>query len=258
MHAALDEWCVTRATSQSRIQYRAQQQEQLMNSNFEIAARHVGWGDPAESGLFFVGIEETLHWRPQDLDRYRNGGASNGGLTYDPVDDTPDNRGHTKTRIPYWTANIACRVSRSGKDPRTYQRTQLWRSRSQVFNCNLLPLGKLQTSAWPDGYEGLFGWKREDRPKYLEAVKVLRYPALRQFWAAHKPAATIAFGKGYWPDFHSAFDLHGNGVVAGDGRLRIFEKERFILTPFFGYWHMTETLVGGIGEQLQEWAVSIA
>jgi hypothetical protein len=140
----------------------------------------------------------------------------------------------------------------------TYQRTRLWRPDSEVFNGNLLPLGKLQTSAWPDGYEALFGWKREDRAQYLAAVKELRYPALRTFWADRKPAATIAFGKGYWPEFQAAFGLHGNGVVAGEGRLRVFEKERFILAPFFGYWHMTEKLATTIGEHLSDWQVHIS
>lgn len=228
-----------------------------MNANFEIAARHIGWGDPAENGLFCVGIEETLHWRPQDLDKYRNRETDTGGLTHDSVDGTSDDREHTRTRIPHWVCQIACRVSRSGLNGPTYQRTRLWRPGSQVFNGNLLPLGKLQTSAWPDGYEALFGWKREDRAQYLEAVKKLRYPALQRFWADRKPAATVAFGKGYWPEFQAAFGLHGNGVVAGESRLRVFEKERFILTPFFGYWHMTDKLAGAITNQLKEWSVSI-
>jgi hypothetical protein len=228
-------------------------------SNFEIAARHIGWGDPAENGLFFVGIEETLHWRQQELDRYRKQQASQGKLTWDPCveEDTSDDRKRTKTRIPYWTASIASQVCRSGKDRDSYQRT-LWQPDTQVFNANLLPLGKLQTSAWPDGYEALFGWKREDRPQYLVAVTQHRYPALREFWKERKPAATVCFGKGYWPEFKAAFELQGNGAVAGNGRLRFFEREHFVLAPFFGYWHMTETLAVEIGMQLKGWSVNIA
>jgi hypothetical protein len=227
-------------------------------SNFSIAARHIGWGDPIGDGLFFVGIEETLHWRLQDLDKYRNQGNARSGLTYDPCDGPEDSRERTKTRIPYWSANIACRVSRSEKNASIYRHTRLWRPNSQVFNANLLPLGKLQTSAWPDGYEALFGWKQSDREQYLQAVKTQRYPALRTFWDEYRPGATIAFGKGYWNDFQEAFGLQGNGAVAGEGRLKVYARERFILAPFFGYWHMSDKLAAAIGAQLQEWAVSIA
>jgi hypothetical protein len=227
-----------------------------MNANFEIAAHHIGWGDPAESGLFFVGIEETLHWRPEDLERYTNANRDADGATYDPVDGANSDRKQTQTQIPQWVSKIACQVSQTRLDWREYRSTRLWLPDSHVFNANLLPLGKPRMSDWPDDYKRLFDLGRSDMPAYQSAVQELRYPVLRRFWRRYKPVATVAFGESHWSGFEAAFELQGSGS-ARHGSIKAHPSEQFILAPFFGLGHMSDAIAANISQQLLAWGVSV-
>jgi hypothetical protein len=225
--------------------------------------QHIGWGDPAENGLFFVGIEETLSWRAEDIARHSENSVQEGGLTYYAAEGNPDDRPRTKTRIPQWVSKIACRTSKSfrnhadSKAWSKYSDQRLWMKGSGVFNANLFPLGKPRTKDWPEGYKTLFDVGSKETAEYEAAVRQIRYPALRKFWTSRRPAATVAFGKRYWPKFESAFDLNGFNSLSSDGRLKFYPDKRFILAPFFGYWHMSDAVVESICTQLDRWNVSI-
>ncbi len=108
-----------------------------MNSNFQIAARHIGWGDPAVGGLYFVGIEQTLDWLPHELEKYATETGDSDGCLYDRVDGSLSNRDQTATKVTFWVSKIASRRSANYPDRNVYQERLLWREGSEVFNGNL-------------------------------------------------------------------------------------------------------------------------
>ncbi len=233
-----------------------------MNKNFEKVSRHIGWGDPDRGGLWFIGIEETLAWRQCDVDRLAR--LKNGEFTYDPVAaDAEDQRAadRTRTRIPEWESKIACRLSANAvaksMDWRAYRDECLWFDGQRVFSANLLPLGKTRIADWPEHYEGLFGFGPNDREAYFDAVRKIRYPALRAFWCQNSPAATIAFGKTYWKEFRAALELGDVVQHAKNDGVMYYERERVVLAPFFGYWHMRDQLVLDICKRLETWGISL-
>jgi hypothetical protein len=234
-----------------------------MSTNFQRVARHVGWGDPKGHGLWFVGIEETLEWRQEHVDRLPEPKGKEGTYTrVDPDESDPRAAERTWTRIPEWESKIACKVSRDATEKRmswsAYRDKCLWLDGSGIFSANLLPLGKKRTNHWPDEYGKLFGFGPDDWQAYQAEVRAVRYPALREFWELHEPAATIAFGKKRWPEFQTVFNLGQATGASADGRLLYYADERVVLTPFFGYWHMRDQYVTEICEQLRSWNVRIA
>jgi hypothetical protein len=227
-----------------------------MNENFRRAATHIGWGDPGPGSLWFVGIEETLSWRPEDLLHLPPSGED--GATYDPIEPgAPDihSKERTKTRIPEWEAKIASKVSRGWPVWREYRKHLCYRD-TKVFSANVFPLGKKNVMDWPQGYRELFGLGPEDWDSYVQAVRTIRYATLRKFKERHQPAAIVAFGKSVWSEFRCLFELNESTQAKPAGAsLEIYDREKVILCPFFGYGHMTNQVAEDISDILRGWGI---
>jgi hypothetical protein len=216
--------------------------------NFELVSRYMGWGDPGDRGLWFVGIEEgsyTLQSREDILERQKDV-VTEGEITYRPSSEpmVPGGRrfsdwgGH----IPAWVSKIATRLSKRQLDWREYRENWLWMPGSRVFNANLYPLPKQRVVTKTPQYVSLFGVNTSDVAHYQNRCEV-RHRRLGTFWKSKRPTATICFGKGEWPKFKDVFGLVGNPAkTSRDSKVECYEVDGrvVILTPFFGNSGMSD------------------
>lgn len=138
---------------------------------FEIVNGYLGWGDPGEKGIWFVGIEEAGEWgKPEtehpieekmnELDRARKQierfkDRTKGNWYSCDATDTQ----YKPRRTPVFpnVAKIVCKFSASEKDCEKYRKNHLFREGCRVFQANLFPIGKRKTTEWPEYYKQLFG-----------------------------------------------------------------------------------------------------
>lgn len=125
---------------------------------FKIVNRYLGWGDPGERGIWFVGIEEAEPWgnhepekHPEEmeineLDRARKkikrfNDDTKGNWYSCITQDTP-----AKTPVFQYIAKIVCKFSATENDWTKYRKNHLFREGCRVFQANLFPLGKAKTT----------------------------------------------------------------------------------------------------------------
>jgi hypothetical protein len=188
---------------------------------FNIVNRYLGWGDPGEGGIWFVGIEEADPWGEPDkeypndgqmskLDRARNQIKSFKDRTrcnWYSCDTADALYKPTRTRVFPNIAKIVCNFSTIEKDRKNYRDNHLFREGCRVFQANLFPLGKPNTAKWPDYYKDLFGYDKGDRELYEEKVKETRFKEIYRRWSESKPQVTICLGRSYEDKFGELFNL---------------------------------------------------
>ncbi len=229
---------------------------------FKIVNKLLGWGDP-KNGLLFIGVEEGCSWQCDSSSEIIEtkkkiqeiASKSQSHITYE----NSEERGSVNWPIAIVTSKIASRVSSSELDWREYRKKLLWLNGSQVFNGNLLPLGKpnLKQDTWPTGYEKLFGYASTDYGSYIRKVESDRYKAFQNFVKENSPQAIICFGKSHWKEFEEVF-VSKNSLVPEyqDEKTKVFENKKVILTRHFSNG-MPDATVTFIAKQLKKWKVSI-
>ena len=93
---------------------------------------------------------------------------------------------------------------------------------------NLYPLGKKHLASWPEHYQEDFGLQSKE--EYFDVVHNKRFPYLKGKWEEKEPDLTICFGKTFWSDFHTVFEIEADPEQNG---FCIYPDEGIILTPFF-------------------------
>lgn len=227
-------------------------------SNFEIANRYLGWGEPYR-GLWFIGLEEASEWNQETLLEWSRSGA----VVVKPPEANPSFKGFGRqgVAIRSLTCRIAQPLSQSSRDRswEEYRDSMLWRPGCGLLQLNLFPLGKASWKYWPSTYKDLFGFDAVDRSKYVTTVVETRFPAIRQLWEESRPQAVICFGKLGWPWAREIFETRAKDEVelATGGRIRANNDQRIIFTPFFSYRHFSNADAAMVAETLRTWRVSI-
>ena len=249
----------------------------VSEQNFALVSRYIGWGDPSDRGLWFIGIEEGSYIYEDREDILRRVGegrvTQDGEITYwenpnEPLAKATDqsrflHHGWAAVHIPSWASKIASSISRGCKlgwesEWRQYRERKLWTPGSKVFNANLFPLPRPRTKDRPSRYEQLFGVNLDSPNAYIEQCSE-RHRWLRDFWNKKRPEATICFGKANWNVFKKVLQLSSQTADRRmNGCLEFHESDsqHVILTPFFGRGMNTMLLKEVIG-QLKKWRVSI-
>lgn len=172
---------------------------------FNIVNGYLGWGDPSEGGIWFVGIEEAEEWgiveedypeeaQKDQLERARiqikrgDQRLQDGWYEYSKWK-SKEGKSHVLKVI----AEISSELSGSGSSLVDYKKDRLWRAGYKVFQTNLYPLGKPTTSSWLPHYKKLFHLGPEDLSQYEEKVKK-RLDKIKERWVESKPQATVCFG----------------------------------------------------------------
>lgn len=235
--------------------------------SFEIVNGYLGWGDPGEKGIWFVGIEEADEWgKPEkgyheenemeELDRARKQierfkDFTKGG--WYSCDTTDADYKPTGTPVFRNIAQIVCKFSASERDLRRYREDHLFREGCRVFQANLFPLGKPKSTDWPELYKQLFGYGKDDIKLYEKEVEKTRFGKMFQRWSESKPQATICLGRGYVDKFKNLFglpeqfkDLHP--YILCD------ESRKILITQHFSSPHWNR----GISEKLEVIAAKLA
>ncbi|HET7118598.1 MAG TPA: hypothetical protein VFI29_19035 [Hanamia sp.] len=209
-----------------------------MNNDFEILNDFKGFGIP-NGKIWFVGLEEAADFKnnyEEILKEYAKG--------YFPfkagsIEEDAKSNGNHYTQIYSIMAKIITGLFPT-TDWRTYRRESLLTKNGNEFQMNLYPLGEKNLKTSFVDYEKMFGFK--NKPEYLDIVKKKRFPILFEFWKQHAPEFTICFGIGNIDDFKKAFHL-GTGKPLMNAELVLFEKERVIITPFFGNQNMGQNKI---------------
>lgn len=221
----------------------------------------MGWGDPAQGGLWFLGLEEAGESQEQDIIElqqrligrlYEPIGAGQLRKNYEAY--CSDGKRYTATNLIMSKIAICSGFEKEFEDPREYWFGRLFQEGSKVFQSNLYPLGKKRwDEELPPHYKDLFGFEnnKESQKRYEKTVSDTRWKLLKDLWDKQKPSATICFGKIGWPTFRDIFELqeprdknHG---------MEFYEQQRVVLTPFFVSHQMSDERIDKLSETLKKW-----
>src|SRR6266542_4885246 len=198
------------------------------DDNFDVACSFLGWGDPGrgdQRGIWFVGLEEGgrgFRWTQSLVESRR-------GNTF--IDWRAE--GEDVGNVDTWASKIVSKVSSRCVDGdwRRYRDQILGREGSGVCLTNLYPLGKRSRAEWPEEYEQLFGFPRQEYETYRRRTTEKRFPKLLARWRECHPQATICFGESGWNDFRNLFVLDERSTV---DRVCTYADRRILLIPFLG------------------------
>lgn len=232
-----------------------------MTEYFNVINEYLGWGDPAQGGLWFVGLEEAGESKEKDIIELRQ--RLNGRL-YEPIvagqlrknyeTYCSEGKRYTTTNLIMSKIVIHSGFEKEYEDPREYWFGKLFQEGSKVFQSNLYPLGK---NSWdgefPSHYKDLFGFEnnKESRKSYEKTVSEKRWKLLKDLWDKRKPSVTICFGKIGWTTFKEIFDLQE--PCDKKYGMEFYEQQRVVLTPFFVSHQMSEKRIEKLSETLKKW-----
>lgn len=223
----------------------------MVTDHFEILNNFIGIGEPS-GGIWFVGLEEAYRWRmnvEDDKENYERYKDMYFCVDESEVEKSAKEHGKRFTKIYDIMSKILSGLKRDPKGEyngwREYRANILFQKGSGVFQANLYPLGKKRLDEWPEHYEKIFGVGKRDINKYLSIVREQRFPRLRVFWNQSRPLSTICFGVAGWDDFVQLFELDKEGFGEEDS-IRVYKKQRIILTPFFDYRHMSHRRIARV------------
>ncbi|SEL19095.1 hypothetical protein SAMN05444515_11128 [Ectothiorhodospira marina] len=205
----------------------------------------IGWGDPANS-IWFFGLEEGAAFQQTYLNEID-------GKAFVPIDEQKN----LDWPVANKTATILTKIT-GAPSVADYRDKILWRGGSGSFNGNLLPLGKASRQQWSDDYERLFGISANDLGYYIELVREIRYPKIKQLKENAKPQAIVCFGKECWSEFKQVFVEHPYDVKEyGDEKIVVYDSDRVILCGHFSYGvHFTNKALDLVVEILEGWGVN--
>ncbi len=165
----------------------------------------VGYGNLA-AGIWFLGMEEA------------GGGEANlrARLGFHAVEDLAGAHRRLGVTKHHWGRKVIQRTWRgmcvvmlalAGRSVtrqtiREYQADELGRSHGDTLLAELMPIPKAKVHRW--GYEALIP-QLASRADYYARVKPRRVRLLRRLLAERQPRVVIAYGKGFWGDYHALF-----------------------------------------------------
>jgi hypothetical protein len=214
------------------------------SKNLDIAMNFIGWGDPHKS-VWFFGLEEGAKFNQEYINEID--GKALVALA-----------GEENLNWP--VANKTARIMADlvgYSDSESYRDKVLWRAGSGSFNGNLLPLGKASRNQWADEYEHLFGLSDNQLDHYMELVKSLRYPKIKQLRERSEPQAIICFGKECWSEFEHVFVEHPDEMEKyEEEKIKVFPQDRVMLCGHFSYGvHFSNKALARVVEILKRWGV---
>jgi len=230
------------------------------SEDFTIINNWLGWGDPF-GGIWFIGIEEAKSWDCSTEDKLkesRNNIRNNYKSRYTKFKNNTD-RGSISWPVANISAKIACVSSISYNNWKSYRDEMLWIEDCQVFNGNILSLGKrnLSLNSWPTGYDALFGFSHKEYQIYFENVKTHRYHIFQELREECNPSAIVCFGKSHWHEFEQVFSLMSKSYEEYQNEnIRIYNHDKIILTRHFSRG-FSDSIAKYIGDIVHSWVGSI-
>lgn len=240
---------------------------------FNIVNRYLGWGDPGEKGIWFVGIEEAGSWGNTEKEYPNEGQISKLDRARKQIkrfidhtrcnwyscdtEDAPYKP--TKTRVFPNIAKIVCNFSTIERDRKKYRENHLFREGCRIFQANLFPLGKPSTANWPDYYKDLFGYGKDDRGLYEREVERTRFDEIYRRWSESKPQATICLGRSYEDKFGKLFCLR-EGFKELHPFILCNESQKILITQHFSSPHWSNCVsdkVRIINDMLMKWELKL-
>ena len=200
-----------------------------MNNDFEILINFKGFGRP-NGKIWFVGIEEAADFKNnygEIINEYSKGWFP---FKSGSIQEDSKRYGNHYTQVYGIMAKIMIGLFPT-TDWRAYEHESLLTEKGNEFQMNLYPLGKKSLKTKIEDYEKMF--ELSDQQEYLDKVRRERFPKLFDFWKQHSPEFTICFGIGNIADFKDTFRL-GEATSLMESKLILFEKEKILITPFFG------------------------
>jgi hypothetical protein len=189
------------------------------------ALRFLGYGDPRNARLWFVGIEEALGFeKPEDLDKI----VEQSFTAYDGCEGSP-------TPVYAIISQIVTGLLGQSWEEEwpAYRDKRLFSKGSEAVQANLYPLGKAHVNTWPKEYSDWLGLSAEQYYEWISDEISGRFAFIRQTRSEFSNPVTVCFGTTVWHDFIKCFALDESLFVGYQDVFRFYPQERVILTPFF-------------------------
>jgi len=226
---------------------------------FRLLNRFIGFGNP-NARIWFIGLEEAGCWDrdPQkDEEKYRKYAA--GHFWFEPGDIERDRRGREMlgkgyTKIYDIMSKLVVQLEEGESFVR--ERWELVRDEEllvrngRAFQANLYPLGKPHRTDWPDHYNALFGFGKQDKDRYRTAVEEERIPCFREAWRGAQPRVTVCFGRESWGLFKVLLELGDENRREG-AWCEIYDAHGVALVPFFSYRSMFHSRISMLASHLR-------
>jgi len=228
------------------------------NERFKTMCRKLGWGD-ASGGLWFIGVEESGHWKANDgatIDRdYADGQPFHRDAP--PIDPGGQVAG-SGSAIHKKEAWIASPLMKRQVEPDVLGQTLL-RPGGKVAHLNLRPLANQGADTlFPVWYAELFGFDPNHTAEYEEYLREYRYPLFEQARATYQPQAIVCLSKTAWPQFVQILRLTEVDGDASDPDFTAFPASRVVITtqpPWKASF--TEAVAAKVAAKLASWGVSL-
>jgi hypothetical protein len=233
-----------------------------------VCERLLGWGDCAEGGVWFIGIEEHGECSQREIDERLR--LVEAGKSFEPRGEISGGKGGAairtnQGRICAILSGMASDSAVSDEHVRTYIRSTLWKPQSKVCQANLFPLGKARLSQWPAAYRDQTGWEQGD---YRKAMQEKRFPHINREFSKSRPSAVVCFGKSFSSDFKRALGMKDacapwkedqdlNSVRRPSAQYFRHQSAEIVLAPFFGNGQITACLVYKIAKHLHECGIRL-
>jgi hypothetical protein len=208
-----------------------------------------GYGNPAGS-FWFIGIEERASGTPVDL---------SARAAFREIEDLPlvhssPPLGPVTGLIPTWgtMSKIVLRLEGEPDWPdreicRRYQSQSLGRFDGETFLTELLPLPKPSYSEFPEW------WPFSSWETYAIGVLPHRIGMIRRLFEAHRPRFVFCYGKAYWTYHQKIFPgADFIPILAGKMQMAEVAGSKIVLTPFFAWFLMTNTLIDEMVNQMED------
>ncbi len=216
---------------------------------------HIGFGNP-QGKFWFIGIEERGKGTPEEL-AWRQ--------LFQPIEDLisvhdrwkafePEYVFKARTLIPTWgtMSKIVLRLKGASnwadrEAAREYQSSLLGRPNGETLLTEILPLPALSVSDWPMAYQQKWATKES----YRQEVLPERIKTLRDLFEANHPRYVFCYGKGHWEHYKKVFP-EVEPALDGFVELATIGSSKVILTPFFGFFIMTPSLIDKIASLVEK------
>jgi hypothetical protein len=224
----------------------------LTHEQWQKLLNFKGYGNPG-GPLWFVGIEEYGPTDPQQLaENLRT------RIAFRDVEDLPAVHaapplGPVAGLIPTWAtmSKIVLRLRREPDWPdreicRRYQSEELGRLDGETFLTELLPLPKPSDVHFPEWWP----WPSWD--EYAKQALPRRVDMIRKLFEANRPRLVFCYGKSYW-NYHRKIFPEAKFIPILAGKMQIAElaESRIVLTPFFAWFLMTNTLIDEMAKEIE-------
>ena len=204
---------------------------------FRHATHFLGYGNPHNAKVWFVGLEDvrTLRTRhelrslPTQINLYRS------------------DLGESSPGVYTVISKVVTRLKGDERSNawREYKTDHLFQPDGDALLANLYPLGKRVEQDWPHDYQEWLDMTADQYYEWIQSRELPRFEFLKRCRSQFCDPLTICFGKNHWQHFTRCFAREDDAVI-DVGLFRFVPSQNLILTEFFRSTRMPDTSINDL------------